>query len=196
MPDGTIYDLALHAAEFCKFAGFDGAGFALYYFEDDGGGFEEIAVRLVVVEEFEGDGGAGFGVGQSVVMVLEVVTATLGDEVEIVVARRPNATGLLQRTIELVVGVCHPVAAEDGFEAVLVEGFVVGNEWETYETRGNACPDPREDVGITGVVFRQTMYLRTPEIVILRLGFDERIERILHLTIAHDNDTHGADARR
>lgn len=193
MADSTIHDLALHAAEFCKLTGFDGARLVLHHIEDDGSGFKEEAVRLVVVEEFEGDGGTCFGIGEGMVMVLEIVATTLGNDVEIVVATGPYATGLLQRAVELVVRVIHLIAAENGFQAIFVEGFVVGNERETFEAGRYPTPHFGKDVGITCVVFRQSMYLRAPEIVVFRLGFDEGIERIDHLTIAHNDDAHGAD---
>ena len=59
-------------------------------------------------------------------VVLQVVAATLGDDVQVVAAEWPQVLGADEGAIEGIVGVVHLVHAEHRLEAVLVERLVVG----------------------------------------------------------------------
>lgn len=71
---------------------------------------------------------ASLGISQGMVMVLQVVAATGSDDVEIMMAFRPNAARSDAGAIKLVIGIIHLIDAEDGFQATLIKGFVVGDK--------------------------------------------------------------------
>ena len=50
-------------------------------------------------------------------VVLEVVTATLGDDVEVVMPARPYLARFYKSAIERIVGIVHLIHAEDCLEA-------------------------------------------------------------------------------
>ena len=58
-------------------------------------------------------------------MVLQVVAATGGDDVEIMMAARPDFARSDASAIKLVIGIIHLIDAEDGFQTTFIEGFVV-----------------------------------------------------------------------
>ena len=82
-------------------------------------------------------------------VVLHAEAAGLGDGLQLVVRQgRELATGDTKCVEELIVGIVHPIDAEDGFEAALVEGPVVGHKGQTLYQRLYLCPDFGEDGGI------------------------------------------------
>ena len=139
--------------------------------------------------------GTCLGVGEGVVVVLHAEAAGLGDGLELVVRQGGKlATGDTKRVEELIVGIVHPIDAEDGLEAALVEGSVVGHKGQTLYQRLYLCPDFREDGGIFCVFPAKAMNLRTPVVVVVRLGLNEGVEGIDYLAVPNDNDTNRADA--
>ena len=128
-------------------------------------------------------------------VVLHAEAAGLGDGLQLVVRQgRELATGDTEGVEELIVGIVHPIDAEDGLEATLVEGPVVGHKGQTLYQRLYLCPDIREDGGIFCVFPAKAMNLRTPVVVVVRLGLNEGVERIDYLAVTNDNDTNRADA--
>ena len=127
-------------------------------------------------------------------VVLHAEAAGLGDSLELVVGQGGElATGDTEGVEELIVGIVHPIDAEDGFEATLVEGSVVGHKGQTLYQRLYLCPDFREDGGIFCVFPAKAMNLRTPVVVVVRLGLNEGVERIDYLAVTNDNDTNRAN---
>jgi len=130
-----------------------------------------------------------------VVVVLHAEAAGLGDGLQLVVRQgRELATGDTKCVEELIVGIVHPIDAEDGFEATLVEGPVVGHKGQTLYQRLYLCPYFREDGGVFCVFPAKAMNLRTPVVVVVRLGLNEGVERIDYLAVTNDNDTNRANA--
>ena len=82
--------------------------------------------------------GAGFGVGEGVVMMPQVVAASGGDGLELVVFQRPAEASprCRQGIVEHVVGIVHLVDPEHGFQTRLVEACIVGHEWKALDQRG------------------------------------------------------------
>ena len=72
------------------------------------GGIKEETASLFSHSQCEGDGGAGFGIGEGVVVVFEVVAAGCGDGVQLVIfeVAEPAARGL-QGAAEAIVGPIH-----------------------------------------------------------------------------------------
>ena len=128
-------------------------------------------------------------------VVLHAEAAGLGDGLELVVRQGGElATGDTKGVEELIVGIVHPIDAKDGLEATLVEGSVVGHKGQTLYQRLYLCPDFREDGGIFCVSPAKAMDLRTPVVVVVRLGLNEGVEGIDYLSVTNDNDTNRADA--
>ena len=73
--------------------------------------------------------GAGFGVGQGVMVVAQVEAAVGGDGVQLVVGQMgQEPAGSLQGVEKHVVGVGHLIGAEHCLEARLVEAAVVRHQ--------------------------------------------------------------------
>ena len=146
---------------------------------------------------------ASLGIGQGVVMVLQVVAAAGSDDVEIVMAARPDFARSDAGAIELIIGIIHLINAEDGFQTVLVEGFVMSHKRQAalavhavdafdavlLEQGFHLFPHEREDGRILGVFGAKPMHLSTPVVVIFWLGLDEGIKSIDNLSVANDDDT-------
>lgn len=84
----------------------------------------------MLLQDFERDPGAGFGIGQSVVMVRQVETAGGRDGVQLMIgqlrAERPPRSPA--GTVEPIAGIRHAVKFEDGAQAPFVEGRIVGHK--------------------------------------------------------------------
>lgn len=136
--------------------------------------------------------GAGFCVGEGVVVVFEDVAAGGGDGVELVVgeAAAEVASGGGEGVVELVVGVVHLVDSEDGFEAAFVETAVVGDEREAFDLVLNLLPDYGEDRGVFGVFFGEAVDLLAEPLVVFGLGVDEAVEGVYDLSVTDDDDAY------
>ena len=71
--------------------------------------------------------GTGLGIGEGVVVVREVVTATGGDDVEIVMPFGPLPARSDKGTKEPVIGIIHLIGAEYRLETMLVKCLVVSH---------------------------------------------------------------------
>lgn len=70
----------------------------------------------------------------------------------------------------------------------------MGHQRQPLYLRRNLCPYFWKNPGIQGIFQGQSMYLRIPIGVILRLWLDEGVVTIHYLAIPHDYDAHGANA--
>ena len=114
---------------------------------------------------------AGLGVGEGVVVVLEVEAAGGGDGVELVVPEVGElASRGTQGVEEDVARVVHLVGSEDGAQASLVEGAVVSHQWQPFNHWLNQRPHIGEDGCVVGIVAAQSVYPAAPVVVIVRLG--------------------------
>ena len=95
--------------------------------------------------------------------------------------------------MKFIVGIVHPIYAENGLQATFVERLVVRHEWQAFYEWGYTFPDLREYRGAVCVLETQAMHLAAPVIVILRLRPDEGIERTDYLSTSHYYYANGAD---
>jgi hypothetical protein len=65
------------------------------------------------------------------------------------------------------------VNTKDGFQAALIEGFVVGHKGQALYQRLYLCPDLWEDWRIVSIFAAKTMNLRAPVTIIVWLGLNE-----------------------
>ena len=139
--------------------------------------------------------GTGFSIGKGVVVVLKMIATIFGDGVELMVgqlgkgASRSNAGA-----VERIIGIVHLVAAEDSFQTAFVETLVVSHQREPFYQRFNLSPDIRKHGCVFRIFARQAMHPGVPVGVIVRLGLDERIERVYYLAVPHNDHAHTAHA--
>ena len=138
------------------------------------------------------DGGAGFCVGQGVMVVAEVVAAGGGHRLQLMVGESAAEvpSGGAQGVVEDVVGVVHLIDAEHRFEAAFVEPGVVCNEGESFYQRGDLLPHIGEHRRVLGVAGAQSVYSLAEPLVVFRLRMDERVEPLGDLPVAHHHNPH------
>ena len=147
-------------------------------------------------EEAEGDGGAGFGVGEGVVVVEEVVAAGGGDGGEPVV-REPVAEEAprgREGVAEHIVGIVHPVHAEDGLQAAFVKTAVVRHQRQPFDQGLDPGPYIREHGRVLRVFGAKPMDLPAEPHIVFGFGVDEAVERVHDLSAADDDHADAAHA--
>lgn len=147
-------------------------------------------------EDFQGDGGACFGVGEGVVMVGHIVAAGGGYSVEAMARKVAQASaGCGEGAVELIVGVRHAVFGEDGFQAALVEGAVVGHQRQAGDAGLYLLPHIGEEGVSVGVAAGEAVNLGCLVGIIVGNRLNERVEFIYYLAVAHHDNADAADAR-
>ena len=122
--------------------------------------------------------GAGFGVGQSMVVIAEVEAAIGGDCIKLVVRKELEKTfGRKTCAMELVVRVIHLIATKNRLEATLVKRFVVRDQRQALNKWFYLRPDFRKHRGIVGVLVTKPVDPLAPVIVVIGLRLDERIKK-------------------
>ena len=136
-----------------------------------------------------------FSIGQRMMMLFQTITTLGGHGLQLVVGqiaerltRRPKGAK------ELVVGIIHLIASEDGFQTPLVERLVVGNERQSFYQRLYLSPHLGKNGCLLSIVSRKTMHPTTCIIIIIRFGLDERIEGIGDLAIPHNHHPNRTNA--
>ena len=152
--------------------------------------------RMGVLQQLHCNLGAGFGVGEGVVVVFHRTTAGGGHGVQLVVgqAAAEVAARSPAGAKELVVGVVHLIDAEHGPEAAFVKGTVVRHERQPFNQRLDLSPHDGEYGRVVGVLVREAVHALAKPCVVVRLGLDERIERVGDDAAAHHHHTHAAYA--
>ena len=141
------------------------------------------------------DGSTGLSIGQGMVVILKVVATASRDEVEGVRAFGPHLSGAREGAIERIIGVVHLIAAEHGFQATFVEGFVVRHEGQALYAKRNLGPHLGKERCVLRVDLRETMHLRAEVVVNFGFGLDERIELVHFNAIPIDDNAHATHAR-
>ena len=155
--------------------------------------FFGIPSHLPLLQNLPRNPGASLGIGQSVMMVDEVVAAGRRHSMKLVIGQQfskvfaRGATG----AIKLIVRVIHLVAAHHSLEAAFVEGTVVRHQGQALDKRLNLPPDVRKHGRVLGVGLRDAVDHRVPIKIIIWLGLDEGIERVHELPFPNN---HHADA--
>ena len=164
----------------------------------------------------EGYGGAGFRIGQGVVMALQVVSTGSGNGLQLVVGQRmpelPAGNG--ECVVETVVGIVHLIDPEHRLQASFVETDVVGDERNRrnqvssvfkrqlireehfFQTLLQQLPHFWEHRRLVSILLAQPVYPLAEIAVEVGFRLNEAVERIGHLPIAHHDHSHRADARR
>lgn len=116
-------------------------------------------------------------------MVLKVVTATLGDNVEVMMTTRPYLARFYKGAVERIVGIVHLIHSEDSLEACLVESLVMGYKRQSFYLRLNLFPDIGEDWSFLSIFTAESIDTGTYIIIIVRFGMDKRVELVYFLAI-------------
>lgn len=104
--------------------------------------------------------GAGFGIGQGVVVQVEVVAAVGRDGVQLVVGQQAAQFAVrgLQGAVERVIGVIQVVGTVGGDEAAAVEWGIVCHEWQVAHQWLELLPHFVECGSVLRVFARQPVY--------------------------------------
>jgi len=121
-------------------------------------------------------------------VVLKIVSATPGYDVQIVVTAGPNLTRLDECTIERIVGIVHLIHAEYSLEASLIKGFVVSHKRQSFYLGLYLLPHIGEDGRFLSVLTAEPIDAGTNVIIIVGLGMDKRVELVYFLAITDYDD--------
>lgn len=128
-------------------------------------------------------------------MVFKDITTLSGYGVELMITQiREYSPRDTKGIIELIVRIIHLIYTKDGFQATLIKGPVVSDQRQPLYQRLYLCPNLWEHGCIVRVFMAESVHLTAPIIIIVRLGLDERIERIHYLAITNNDDTNRTDA--
>ncbi len=142
------------------------------------------------------NGGTGFGIGQRIVVLGEVVATTGCHRLQLMVGQFPAkyTAGGTASAMELIIGIVHAIHTEYRLEATLVKHTVMRHQRQPLDERSHLGPHLRKDVSPFRILFRQSMNHRTTVIVIFRFGMNEEILFIDHLSASHYHHAHTANA--
>jgi len=135
-------------------------------------------------------------VGQGMVVIREVISASGGDGLELVV-REPISiipSRCRQRVVEYIVRIVHLIDAEHLLEATFIKRAVVGDQWQSLDARFNLFPYEGEDRSVLRVFRSQTMDLAAEPLVVLRFRMDQAVETIHDFSLTHHYDANAAGA--
>lgn len=77
---------------------------------------------------FSGNPSAGFGIGESVMVILQVIAANFGNCVQLMVLQvRKNTTCHAKSIVKLILGIVHPIALKHSPQTTLIERAVVSH---------------------------------------------------------------------
>ena len=120
-------------------------------------------------------------------MILQIVAATLGDDIEVVATEWPQLLGADEGAVERIVGVVHLIHAEHCLEAVLVERLVVGHKRESLYHGFYLSPHLGEDGSVLSVFPAQTVDAGAFVVVVVGFGMDELVELVHHLSSTNNH---------
>lgn len=152
------------------------------------------AVTLDALQYLQCDGGAGFGICQGVMVILHVVAAGCGRQVELVAGDAEMVARGGKRAVEFVARVFHAVLGENGLQAPFVERTVVCHERQPLDSRLDLRPYLRKGRLAVGVTACQAVDLSGPAVVIIWRRLDQAVELVYNLASAHHDDSDAAHA--
>lgn len=97
-----------------------------------------------------------------------------------------------ERTVELIVGICHPVLGKGGFQTTFFKRSVVGDKRKVLNQRFYLCPYFRKGRLTVGVTASETVNIGSPICIIVGSRLDERVELIDYLATAHYHNANAA----
>jgi hypothetical protein len=134
----------------------------------------EFYAKKSILQYFSGYPCAGFGIGESVVMVLHAKAACLGDGMELVVRQIGElAARDTKGVVKLIIGIIHLIDAEYGFQAAFVERLVMCHKRQAFNQGFYLCPHFRKDRSIIGISITESMNLLAPIVIVVRLRLNE-----------------------
>lgn len=145
------------------------------------------------------DNGAGFGVGQSVVVsqLLVVVTEIFGQGVHLVVLHVwQQFLGTEMRAVELVIWIPYMIVLMQGLQHPFIEGNAMSHHRKSLHLVRHLTPHRRKQRRTIGVLLPDAVHLGRPKIVIVRHRLDKAVELVLDLVIPDDDQAHATRARQ
>ena len=153
------------------------------------------ALRLPFPHHRDGDVGACVGIRQCVVMMREIVAAMEGDGVQLMVGQlRIELAREAAGAVKAVARIGEVECLVRRAEAAFVEGAVVRHERQPFQTGRNRRPCLVERGCVGGIACRQSVHRRRPSGVIIRIGTDELVNRVLNPPVRDNRNPDAANA--
>ena len=140
--------------------------------------------------------GTGFGIGQGMMVIGQVITAGCGNRLQLMVRQTAAEmlTGCRKGIIELILRIIHPVHFENLFQTSFIELAVMRHKRESLNLRCNLLPDVWKNRSILSVLLRYPMNFLAEPFIVFRLRMYQAIERIHDLAATDDNHSNAAHA--
>lgn len=137
------------------------------------------------------------GIRERMVMVRQIEPACCGDRMQLVIGQLAAkcTPRRLAGAMKRISGIRHPVELEYGPQTPLVERCIVRHQRQPLDPRPHLLPN-RLEIGCIGRIgTRQTVNRRCKAAVIVGTRTNQPVNPIDDLPLAHDHDTHRANAR-
>lgn len=147
--------------------------------------------RACSLENFSGNPCTGFRIGQRMVVVFEIKTATFGHSVELMIGQLLTecATGGSTGAIEGVFRIIHVVGIENGTETRFVERAVVRHKGEVFgQMRTQFLPNFGKRTGLPRILLRQPVHCCGVLGVEVGNRLDQAVILVYDFAVAHHND--------
>ena len=142
------------------------------------------------LQNYSGYPGAGLSIGQCMMMIGEVITTVFRYRMQLMVGQLWESLARSHTgAMELVIRIVHLIAAEHGFQATLIERFIMGHKRKPFDEWFYLFPHFREYWCIFCIFASKAMNLAAPVIIIIWFRLDQGIERIHNLAISHNHHT-------
>ena len=113
-----------------------------------------------LLQYFPCNAGTGFGIGEGVMMVLQLIATGGSNGVELMIRQMGKlASGRAQGVEKLIFGIVHLIDTEGCTETSFVEGLVVGNKGKPLDEWFYLCPYFGEGGCVAGVLTAKAMHL-------------------------------------
>lgn len=137
--------------------------------------------------------GAGFSIGEGVMMICQVEAAMCSDGMKLMVFQiREYLYGSSVGTIKLIVRISHPIMSKTSFQTTLVERLVVSYERQVFYISGSLMPDLRKSRSFLCIFLPDPMNFGIPVTIIIRDWSYQTIKTIHNLPVSYDDNSHTA----
>ena len=121
--------------------------------------------------------GTGFCIGEGVMMICQVEAAMCSDGMKLMVFQiREYLYGSPVSTIKLIIRIFHLIMSETGFQASLIETFIMSHQRKISHIFRCFTPDFRKDRSFFRIFLFDSMNLGVPVAIIIRNRFYETIK--------------------
>ena len=127
-------------------------------------------------------------------MILHVVSASRCRNVKLVAWNIEASMRCGERTVELIVGICHPILGKGGFQTTFIKRPVVGDKWKSLYQQLYLRPYFRKGWLTVCITASETVNLGSPVCIIVGRRLNKRVELIDYLTSSHHHNANATYA--